>query len=330
LTETGIGPTLAAAYHFQEQPMSILFRFKQGILIAATGAVLGVASAGSASAQQCPDWQLNGIPISTDAETAWVPQQYTMFAGGGLDLSQCGEIPGHGYITAAPNFSISYDARNMGRDLEFRVESACDTTLLINDATAQWSFNDDSNGLNPALRLSQAQSGRYDIWVGTYSNTPCQATLIAETFEYQPPVCPDWSLGGAQLNMVTGQNETRPVVAGGSVNMFDNQCGIQAHGYVAQAPDFSLYFDPQGQVSTLDISVQGNCDTLLLVNDPNTNWVFNDDSNDLQPRIEIGDAVAGRYDIWVGTFGASTCDATINVNAYAPGGMPPGGGNAGK
>lgn len=309
--------------------MSFFAFCKHGILTAAASAVLGVVAAGPASAQQCPDWQLNGIPITTDAETTWVPQQYTMFAGGGLDLSQCGQVPGHGYITAAPNFSITYDARNMGRDLEFRVESACDTTLLINDATAQWSFNDDSNGLNPALRLTQAQSGRYDIWVGTYSNTPCQATLIAETFDYQPPVCPDWSLGGAQVTMNGLATETRQVIAGGSVSLFDNQCDIPAHGYVAQAPDFSLYFDPQGNPATLDITVQGNCDTLMLVNDPNAAWLFNDDATDLQPRIEIPNAIAGRYDIWVGTFGASTCDASITFNAYAPGDLPPGG-NAGK
>lgn len=304
--------------------MIFSFPSGRGLVVAAAAALLGLAAAGEATAQQCPDWQLNGIPISTDAETAWVPQSYTMFAGGGLDLSACTSLPGYGYITAAPNFSITYDARGLGRDLEFRVESSCDTTLLVNDASAQWTFNDDTNGLNPAVRLAGAQTGRYDLWVGTYGTQPCQATLIVETFPPAPAaVCPDWSLGGAQVNLAMGQSESRAVVAGGSVNMFDNQCGIEAHGYIAQAPDFSLYFDPQGNVATLDISVQGDCDTLLLINDPNTNWLFNDDSNDLQPRIDIGDAGAGRYDIWVGTFGASTCNAVLNVSAYSPGGTQP-------
>ena len=123
--------------------MSFYQRFTTGFLIAAAGLAVTV---GAASAQQCPDWQLNGIPISTDAETAWTPQRYQMFAGGGLDLSLCTQMQGRGFVTAAPNFSISYDARNFGRDLEFRVESTCDTTLLINDASAQWIFNDDEDG----------------------------------------------------------------------------------------------------------------------------------------------------------------------------------------
>lgn len=285
--------------------------------------------AGAASAQQCPDWQLNGIPITTDSDTAWVPQQYPVFAGGNVNLSGCTLFQGVGTVTAAPTFSINYDARQHGRDLEFRVQSQCDTTLLVNDSTARWQFNDDADGtLSPRLRLAGAPSGRYDVWVGTFGGQSCQATLVVETFPPSgsvtppppppPAVCPDWSLGGAELRMVNGQYETRPVVAGGQVNLFQNACDTQAHGYVAQAPDFSLYFDPQGQVSTLDISVQAGCDSLLLINDPGTNWIFNDDAADLNPRITIGDAAAGRYDIWVGTFGQNTCQATINISASSP------------
>lgn len=304
--------------------MSLIPHFKQGLLVVLAGTALSVA-ASTASAQQCPDWQLGGIPIATDAQTAWVPQQYPMFAGGGLDLGQCGSVPGHGYITAAPNFSLNYDAMGMGRDLEFRVESECDTTMLINDSTAQWHYNDDTNGLQPAIRLSGAQTGRFDIWVGTYGNSACAATLIAETFEpagpTPTPACPDWSLGGAEITLMQGGTETRPVVAGGGVNMFGNQCGIEAHGYVAQAPDFTLYLDPQNMVTTLDLSVQGDCDTVLLVNDPGTNWVFNDDAvgaTGLQPRIEIGDAQAGRYDIWIGTYGSELCNASLTASATSP------------
>ncbi|GAB4272108.1 MAG: hypothetical protein Kow0013_25320 [Pararhodobacter sp.] len=117
--------------------MSLFRRVTQATLAVTAGVVLSLASAGDALAQQCPDWQLGGTPITTDAETAWVPQRYSMFAGGGLNLGACTSIEGHGYVNPAPNFSISYDSLNMGRDLEFRVESECDTTMLINDSAAQ-------------------------------------------------------------------------------------------------------------------------------------------------------------------------------------------------
>jgi len=309
--------------------MSFFHSFKRGILIATAGTAVSVALAGAAAAQQCPDWQLGGIPIATDAETAWVPQQFPLFAGGTLDLGACGAIPGGtGRVTPAPNFTVQYDSLNLGRDLEFRVQTDCDTTLLINDSNGSWHFNDDEDGtLQPRLRLANAPSGQYDLWVGTYSDQSCQATLVVETFPGEggatpptpEPTCPDWSLGGAEVRLTTGgAPDTRAVVAGGSVDLFGNQCGYDAHGYVAEAPDFTLYLDPAGQVTTLDIVVQGQCDTTLLVNDPTTAWLFNDDANDLQPAIQIGDAVDGRYDIWVGTFGQETCDSMITFSATTP------------
>ena len=308
--------------------MSFFTHFKSGFLIAATGAAVSVAASGSAMAQSCPDWQLGGVPVSTNAETAWVPQQYAMFAGGGVDLSQCGQFQAYGRVTAQPSFSITYDALTYGRDLEFRVQSECDTTLLINDSTAQWHYNDDEDGtLSPRLRLSAAPSGRYDVWVGTYGEQACQATLVLETFPPSSgtptptppaaPVCPDWQLGGAEVRMGAGGTESRSVIAGGSVNLFENQCNVPAHGYVAQAPDFTLYYDPQGQTPTLNVSVQGSCDTTLLINDQAANWHFDDDTNEMQPAIAIEAAPSGRYDVWVGTFGSSTCQSNVTFSAAA-------------
>ncbi|MCB1362087.1 MAG: hypothetical protein H6899_02875 [Rhodobacter sp.] len=310
--------------------MSFMPSFSSSLRLAAAGAALCVAMAGAASAQQCPDWQLNGVPITTDAETAWVPQQYQIYAGGGLDLGQCTTLPGvqgYGRVTPQPSFTINYDSRNMGRDLEFRVQSECDTTMLINDSSGQWMYQDDSDGtLQPRVRLPNAPTGRYDVWVGTFGSSACQATLVTETFppsggggQTQPAACPEWSLGGAEVHLSAGGNESRPVVAGGQVSLFQNQCNVPGHGYVAQAPDFSLYYDPQGQQdATLTISVQGQCDTVLLVNDPTTAWLFDDDTNQLQPALTIPSAPAGRYDIWVGTFSSSTCQSSISISAAAP------------
>ena len=308
--------------------MYIMNTVKRGVFTLAAGTILGLAGATAAAAQACPDWRPGGVPITTDAETAWTAQQYPMYAGGSLDLSQCQDVPGVGYITTAPNFSLSYDDRGMGRDLEIRVDSQCDTTLLVNSASAEWSFNDDTNGSNPSLRLPAAISGRYDLWIGTYSNTACQATLYIESFPPSvtpgPNACPDWSLGGAEVRLNAGQHESRPVNAGGAINLFESNCEIPGHGYVSAAPNFSLYFDNAGQVSTLDISVQGECDQTLLINDSSANWLFNDDDQSLQPRLQIPDAASGRYDIWVGAFG-SGCQSTISfdaVSAQQGGGAP--------
>ncbi len=104
-------------------------------------------------------------------------------AGGNIDLGLCGSIPGHGFIIQSPDFTIGYNNLNMGRDLEIRVNGSCDTVLLVNDANGQWHFSDDENGtFNPSMRLPNAPSGSYDIWVGTFSQGNCGATMSMETF----------------------------------------------------------------------------------------------------------------------------------------------------
>lgn len=307
----------------------------RGSLLTAAGLVLAAGIAAPAAAQQCPDWQQDGVTLSIDAQTAWSAQSYPMMAGGGLNLGACGTLPGTGYVTMAPHFTITYDARNTGYDLDFRVDSQCDTVMLINDAGAAWHFNDDADGtLNARLRLANAPSGIYDVWVGTYSPQACAATLILETFPAGAGAvaggCPDWSLGGAEMQIGAGQSDRREVVAGGPVNLFNNECGTGGHGHVAQAPDFSLYYDGQDSGATLQVSVQAQCDTLLLINDPGTTWLFNDDHTSFDPQISIEAAASGRYDIWVGTYGDAMCQSTMSVASIMPQMAPPPGGAATK
>lgn len=295
-----------------------------------------VFSAGAGWAQACPDWRPGGQVQTTDAEAAWVPQSYATTAGGPLNLSACSEVQGAGFVTSAPTFSITYDDRGLGRDLDFRVDAQnCDTTILVNDSSAQWHFNDDSdNTLNGRIRLPAASSGRYDVWVGTYGPSTCAANLVVETF---PPSgttgtstgtstgtaatqCPDWSIGGAEVQLTAGGTDSRQVVAGGSVDLFQQaqSCGIQGHGFVAPGPDFTLYYDAPEANAELVLSVTGDCDTVMLVNDLNAQWLFNDDNNGLNPGITIPAAASGRYDIWVGTYGPNLCQSSITMASVLP------------
>jgi hypothetical protein len=50
-----------------------------------------------------------------------------------------------------------------------------------------------------------------------------------------------------------------------------------------------------------------NVDAMLLINDPNGNWRCNDDSHGgLQPTVDFVNPISGQYDIWVGTYTASS------------------------
>ena len=308
-------------------------------------ALLGLAGlAAPASAQQCPDWSLGGTPVATDGETAWVPQSYPVFAGGAVDLSGCQQnFQGFGYVTAAPSFTFQYDERGTQRDLEFRVQSECDTVLIINDQSGAWHYNDDDSTagvLTSRLRLPVAPSGQYDVWVGTYGQQACQATLIAETFPSNSEgagggggsaglTCPDWSLGGAEVQLSAGSTTQQPASAGGPLDMFTsaNSCGFQGHGYMTQAPNFTVYYDQGANSPEMVISATSDCDTVLLVNNQAGEWLFNDDTNALNPQINIPAAASGRYDVWVGSFSQnSTCNASVVFSA----GGAAGGGAASK
>jgi hypothetical protein len=54
----------------------------------------------------------------------------------------------------------------------------------------------------------------------------------------------------------------------------------------------------------LIFSVNSTADTTLVINDPNDNWVCDDDGGNigLNPSITFANPVSGQYDVWVGTY----------------------------
>jgi hypothetical protein len=57
----------------------------------------------------------------------------------------------------------------------------------------------------------------------------------------------------------------------------------------------------------------------MLVRTPDGQWHYDDDFNgNLNPRINLTNTVAlnGRVDVWVGTYGGTTCPATIELETW--------------
>ena len=79
-------------------------------------------------------------------------------------------------------------------------------------------------------------------------------------------------------------------------------------------PDFHFTFQAGANFALVRFYVvTGNgADATLLINQPNTQWRCNDDhghegwGNPLMPAIDFARPASGRYDIWVGTFDASS------------------------
>ncbi|MCB1406016.1 MAG: hypothetical protein KDK01_07065 [Rhodobacteraceae bacterium] len=301
----------------------------KGARQAVAALVIAGTSLVSAAAMACPDWQLTGQQLNYSADQLWTPQTLSVVAGGADNLRNCPQ-PGVGYVATRPDFDLTFTQNGAARDLEFRVNASCDTVLLVNDARGQWHFDDDGgDGLNARLRLTNAPEGAYDIWVGTYGSSTCQATLTLETFGGTPggvvappqqtgsvPGCPDPALGAQTMSYRTA-DLARPqsfgVTAGGAMQIGGCPPGI-GRGYADARPNLTLDILDSARGAVLDLRVDGTCDAVLLVNDPQGRWSFNDDfDGSINPHLALEGMTAGHYDIWVGTYNPTPCAATLQA-----------------
>lgn len=135
-----------------------------------------------AAATACPVITAGHQSMSHTAVGLYSPVAYSIVAGGNINLANCRDLPGIGYVIQSPDFSMLYQS-DMAYELELRTEGSCDTVLLVNSGSANWYFDDDSgSNYNGRIRITNPSSGRYDIWVGTYSQSNCNTRLILETF----------------------------------------------------------------------------------------------------------------------------------------------------
>ncbi|MGE0459012.1 MAG: hypothetical protein AB7O56_12505 [Bauldia sp.] len=94
----------------------------------------------------------------------------------------------------------------------------------------------------------------------------------------------------------------RNVTAGGGYHL--GNCGFNANGWVASAPDFQFSYSAAGY--PLTIAINSNTDTVLLINAPDGSWHFSDDDGigpyGLGAAIYFPNPLGGVYDIWIGTY----------------------------
>lgn len=100
--------------------------------------------------------------------------------------------------------------------------------------------------------------------------------------------------------------------AGGSIDASTrfNSC----RGFITAQPDIRLWWDGKGSLN-LKISAISNADTTMVVNGPNGEWYCDDDSGDGSNPVVTLSPVAGRYEIWVGTYSSGdTRPAVVSIS----------------
>lgn len=105
------------------------------------------------------------------------------------------------------------------------------------------------------------------------------------------------------------------VQSGGSINAAS--LGSPCAGFIANAPDFDLYWTAGSGALPLAISVASDADTTLVINGPDGRWYCDDDGGNegLNPSIVFNNPQSGLYDIWIGTYGNSSLQpATLSIS----------------
>lgn len=101
------------------------------------------------------------------------PQVISIRSGGEINAQSISSAC-NGFISSAPDVRLNFTAGPL--PLILSVAAGADTTLVINGPDGRWYCDDDGgvNGNNPMVRFNAPQSGRYEIWIGTYGNSSLQ------------------------------------------------------------------------------------------------------------------------------------------------------------
>jgi hypothetical protein len=127
--------------------------------------------------------------------------------------------------------------------------------------------------------------------------------------------CPVPAEGGGKLELHAGQLARRHVadaIAGGALDLA--HCGsVRGAGFVSGVPTFNLHLrgpEPPG----VELRTEADCDTVLMISNGGGRWLFDDDSGGgANAALRLSAPRAGRYDIWIGTFGPASCRARLLV-----------------
>ena len=143
------------------------------VAVAALTSVAGAAAAQDSSADP------NYGEISLSAGFTPDPALLSLKAGGNLSASDRFDNC-QGYITETPDVRLYWDGSGKGSpNLTISAISNADTTLIVNGPDGKWYCDDDSGeDSNPLLTLTP-MNGRYEIWVGTYSDDETKNAVLS-------------------------------------------------------------------------------------------------------------------------------------------------------
>lgn len=131
--------------------------------------------------------------------------------------------------------------------------------------------------------------------------------------------CPNYAYNGSIYNFSATQLSSPyaiNITAGGNINL--SSCVGGWYGYTIERPDVTINYNRNANNRALEFrTLNSGCDTILVVNDANGNWYYDDDSGTgTNARIRLANASGGVYDVWVGTYSSATCSTQLVVETW--------------
>jgi hypothetical protein len=145
------------------------------------------------------------------------------------------------------------------------------------------------------------------ILVATTAMLLASGAAMAQDPSAQP------AYGSVSLNAGFAPDPHTVQITSGGAMSASNLPG-NCRGWVANAPDFDLYYTAGN--FNLTIAAMSNSDTTLVVNGPNGQWYCDDDGGDgLNPLLTFNSPQSGLYDIWIGSYSqGDNASATLSIS----------------
>ena len=262
------------------------------------------------------------------------PRRAGGMAGGMVQAQSVPGAPGNcrGFIPGAPQQIIQTPTGFSFLRVIAQPVTGTDLTLMVRGTSQTWCA-DDTYGNVPGLDLQGLPPGRYDVYVGTYSQTgPAPFQLLMSELQstmpdnngmrpqpVQPqypnpqyPVRPQPAVGALGALDFTGRPMFGRMMIGGNFVSRSvrgrNGGSLSADGIRGQGICRGFFQGPPNHVVYLSqprdflrMYVVSAADSTLVVRRPDGQVLCNDDTYQLNPAVE-GDFPAGLYQVWVGTY----------------------------
>jgi hypothetical protein len=250
-----------------------------------------------------------------DVSQAGAPDPYIigLEAGGPLNARRSGFPRGcFGIMTAEPSVEVRWDGG--GGALNIFTAGGGDTTMGVLGPDGEFRCDDDGagQGMNAGLSYRGAAAGAYKVWVGSFDNRNFNTRLVvsrapafsqpigqpnARAVLAEPDVLalgPNFAPSPVRLDVMSGYG-----VFLGDAGVYGQQVA-ECPGNIGDVPSALIDWSGGGYLA---LRAESDADMVMLVVDPSGAVHCNDDSGDVDDRPMIGfdNALAGRYEVYVGT-----------------------------